>query len=312
MRIQELLNSSPMPIRRLSTLPDPSHAISATTSSNHSSFPVSPAIPTQPPSTSPILPQAYDVVSPKQPTANRSEISEGDAKEDEDLAVPHSEISRTDLNCDLTSIIAPPTYTPPHLLGGREPSLFLQSFSPLQSPSRSSFSEQRIQTLTGLSSDIPLGDQIEASPRLGADEHPDLDLDRTRKRLRSQTGQGITISEKRNEIPDQAPLILSEIGIARKRKTARRSSLKNTWWRAEDDPVHHMACQIGHPDRVGEMRQMISDMQSGMNRSLALVEPNLRAGIVPCEAESIRLFQGVSTFARQIEATAACERLFFL
>ena len=54
---------------------------------------------------------------------------------------------------------------------------------------------------------------------------------------------------------------------------------------------------------------MIYELQSGADQTLALAEPGLNTGVVSCEVDSARLFQGVPTVARQIEESAACEQL---
>ena len=161
-------------------------------------------------------------------------------------------------------------------------------------------------------SDNAPSERSEPSPRSGAvftqDKDPDLDPGWTRKRLRPQTGRGIEVPERRDDKPVQAPSASSKIGTARKRKAASTSSSKIAR-RSEDNPVHSIARRVGHSDRVGEMRQMISELQSGANQPLALTEPGLNTGVVPCEAESARLFQVVPTVARQIEESVACEQL---
>ena len=57
------------------------------------------------------------------------------------------------------------------------------------------------------------------------------------------------------------------------------------------------------------MQQMIYELQSGVDQTLALAEPGLNIGVILCEADSARLFQVVPTVARQIEESAACEQV---
>ena len=154
--------------------------------------------------------------------------------------------------------------------------------------------------------------RTEPSPRSGAvltqNEDPDLHYGWTRKRLRPQTGRGIEVPERRDDNPVEAPLVSSTIGTARKRKAAGTNSSKIAQ-RSEDDPIHSMARRIGHADRVGEMQQIIYELQNGADQPLVLAEPDLDAGVVLCEADPARLFRVVPTVARQIEESAACEQL---
>ena len=97
--------------------------------------------------------------------------------------------------------------------------------------------------------------------------------------------------------------------MARKSKAAGTSSSRLAQ-RSEDDPIHSMVRRIGHSDRVGEMQQMVYELQSGADQTLALAKPGLNIGVISCEADFARLFQVVPTVARQIEESAACEQLF--
>lgn len=57
------------------------------------------------------------------------------------------------------------------------------------------------------------------------------------------------------------------------------------------------------------MQQMIYELQSGADQTLALAEPGLNTGVVSREADPARLFQVVPTVMRHIEESAACEQL---
>ena len=188
-----------------------SQATPATTSSNRSTFPLSPSIATQPPSSPPILLKAHDTHPADKRTANRPQSTVEDSRDNEDIALPHSETSQTDFDRGSTTIVTTPCYTLPHLPGGRELSPSLQELSTQQSLSRSPPLQQRTQSLTGSVSDIAPSDRSEPSPRSGAvltqDEDPDLDPGWTRKRLRPQTGRGIEVPERRDDKPVQAPLV---------------------------------------------------------------------------------------------------------
>ncbi|KAL8831576.1 MAG: hypothetical protein Q9191_000785 [Dirinaria sp. TL-2023a] len=121
--------------------------------------------------------------------------------------------------------------------------------------------------------------RTETSPRSGAvlihNEDPDLHHGWTGKRLRPQTGRGIEVREGRDDNPIQVPLVSSKTGTARKRKAAAKDY----------------------------------ELQSGPDQPLALVEPDLNAGVVSCEADPAPLFRVVPTVARQIEESAAREQL---
>ena len=118
-------------------LVDSFQTIPATTSSNRSSFTLSPLITTQPPSSPPILLKAHDNDPAHKRTNNRPQSTVEDSRDNEDVALPHSRTSQTDFDRGSTTIVATPCYTLPRLPGGRELSPSLQESSTQQSPSGS-------------------------------------------------------------------------------------------------------------------------------------------------------------------------------
>ena len=126
------------------------------------------------------------------------------------------------------------------------------------------------------------------------EEDPDLDSSWTRKRLRPERIEG---PKRRDDNPVQAPLVSSNSGRARKRKAAETSRSSQTAQRIDDDPIHSMARRIGHSDRIGEMQQMIHELQSGADQALTPAQLTSDAAVPPSKEDLAHLLHIVPTVA---------------
>lgn len=130
----------------------------------------------------------------------------------------------------------------------------------------------------------------------------------TRKRLRSQTGRAIEVSERRDDNPVHVPSVSSSTRRARKGKAAKVSRSSKTAQHMDDDPIYSIARRIGRSDGIGEMQQMIYELQSGAYQAFAPAQPSSDA-TVPSNQGLIRLLHDVPTVARRIEESTFCEQL---
>lgn len=284
-----------------------------TAPSNHLTFPLSHTITAQL-SSSPLKPlEAHDANSAVERIDNRPGNVEEDARGSEDVALTSPEAFPTDFDRGYTISIAAPCHTPPYLPGGRELSLSLQGSLAQQSPPESPSLQQRTQSMTISASGVTPMDRPLQPPRSGAVSRREEDLASTsgwtRKRLRSQTGRGIEVSGRGDDNPVQAPSVLSSTGRTAKRKAAKTSRSSKTAQHIDVDPNHSMARRIGHSDRIGEMQQIIYQLQSGADQALTPVQTPSEA-IIPSSLEGlVRLLHIIPTVAQRIKESAFCEQL---
>lgn len=293
-----------------------SQIIPATAPSNHFTYPISCSITAQ--SSSSLLkpPEAYNADFAVERTYNKSESVKEDARGNEDTASPNSEAFPTNSNRGYTTSIAAPCPNSPHLSGGRELSPSLHGYSAQESPPESPSFQQPTQSITRSALDIIQTDQPLQPPQSETvpEQEDDIAFNSgwTRKRLRSQAGRVIQVSERRDDNPVQAPSVSSSIERARKGKAAKASRSFKTAQYMNDDPIDSIARRIGHSDGIGEMQQIIyaiqSELQGGAYQALAPAQP-LSGATVPSSQGLMRLLHLVPTVARRIEESTFCEQL---
>jgi len=282
----------------------------ATPATNHFTSLLSPSITAQSPSSPLKRHKAQNADPPVEQIDDRSQSIEEDPRSNEAITLPSFETLPNDFKRVSTTNIATPCHTAPRLPGERELSPSLQVSAAQQSPSRSPLLQQRTQSTTWATFDVAPSDrppQLGAVPTQGQDAVPNASW--TRKRLRSRTGRGIEVPERRDDDPVQEPSVSSNTGRAGKRNAAETSRSSKTTQRTDNDPILSMARQIGHSDRNGEMQQMIQELRGGMDQALALAQPCPDAAIPSSEQDLARLFHVVPTVARQIEESTVCEQL---